>query len=204
MAEVFRIFVDGEDVVFSGNVPENLATFVTIIFDLIEQQKRYVVSFLVDGKPLHNSMLEKKLDAFREIVITTAAQREFFLKLIDQQVTFFETLPRQPELNYLPILSRPFSEFVPKIDSFLLQIAPILETLQSFRDFAEKHTPDWSEPLSKLQSDIDGSIEAFLNFSKNKDVGMVAEVIGFRLVPQLISSLDFLKKTIKPYFEALP
>lgn len=186
-----KISVDHEPVVFDGARPKTLGELLPLLLEELERQGRYVTSMLADGEPIHESMLNKDLDAFNAIELKSLKEDAFIGDLIDQKLengrNFLDFLKKYA----LASLTLPYSEVFGKIDLFIQQITGLIDAIDTLISFGQKHELPWTNNLIEVLSTLNTELGQLVTYAQSKNLACMSDSLT-QLLPTVESFIDIL------------
>lgn len=163
-----RVCLDGEDVQFDGETPQQVQNVLFFLEDFLKQQHKQISKVFLEDKPLSFSDFETPIDSFK--TITCESQDTNSTKISEALVNFRQNTDSAPE-----ILTRDTEQIFQFAQNFVQELLTILNILEN-----ECYLLSIIHEPLYLQW-----IQAFTQTLEDKDFGLTYDVIANSLVPLL-------------------
>lgn len=163
-----RVCLDGENVQFDGETPQQVQNVLFFLEDFLKQQRKQISKVFLEDRPLSFSDFETPIDTFKSI--TCESQDADSTKISEALANFKQNIDHAPE-----ILIRDTEQIFQFAQNFVQELLAALNILKN-----ECYLLSIIHEPLYLQW-----IQAFTQTLEDKDFGLTYDVIANSLVPLL-------------------
>ena len=185
-----EVYVDGEKVVFEGDMPEKPTEIYDLLMIVLSEQGRAVTEFVSDGVNLLSS--EQSPETFQRIDASSLSHRELTLQVIREFLDKMGTIGDDLRSYSKNILTIGWSEVFRRMDEFIEKIKPFADLFDNLTPYAKTYSPEWSPELEKFASEQTDCLERVLSCFESGDVSGLSNEIALSFVPLFERSRKFL------------
>ncbi len=199
-----KVVFDGEDVVFEGDQPQNLAAAVNLLRLSAAEGSKMLLSVKVDGAELNWTQIENHTQPYQLLEVKSGSSRELFLQAID--TTLKASPAAEAALNPVleSLLSENWQQSLPKLNAFMQNMAPLLALMAHLNQYAA--TPGvsapWKAELTKLLQRVDPLFIKILKLCETQTISELVSVLSTEFQAVYTESLSFVKQKARPSFAA--
>ncbi|MFP6899814.1 MAG: hypothetical protein VCA36_02655 [Opitutales bacterium] len=175
-----EVSVDGEEVIFEGDTPQEVMQVFDLLMGAMSERGRAVVSFLVDGVDLMTRAEEDPIPtSFDRIEAFTLTHVELTLQLIERVEEETQTLDDELGAYSRKILFLGWTEIFQRMDEFVSKIQPIADLVDNLGPFAQTYDPPWRSAFEMVrQKQADALEEVLACFRAGDSAGLSDAVAG--------------------------
>ena len=133
-----QVIVDGEDVIFEGDIPKETARVYQLLMEALSEQARVIYTIEVDGETPPGGELP---ETYEKIEITSMSHDELTMKLSIQSLNQMSETGKIMEAYMKNILVLPWSEVFKRMSEFIEKIEPFAELLDSIGPYVTAYDP---------------------------------------------------------------
>jgi hypothetical protein len=185
-----EVFVDGEKVVFEGDLPEAPAEIYELLMSALSEQGRAVTGFASDGVNLLSG--EQPPPTFQRIDASSLTHRELTLQVIKEFLDKMGNIGDDLGSYSKNILTIGWSDVFRRMDEFIGKIKPFADLFDNLTPYAKTYSPEWSIGLEQFASEQADCLEQVLSCFESGDVSGLSNEIALRFVPMFERSRRFL------------
>ena len=196
MAEVS---VDGEEVVFEGEAPQEAGQVFDLLLGAMSERGRALVSFMVDGKDLmFLAENDPPPSSFQKIEAFTLTHVELTLRLLERVEEETESLEEELLAYSRKVLFLGWSEIFNRMDEFVGKIQPIADLVDNLEPFSKTYDPPWRGSFAVLQGQQSEALERVLTCFKAGDSAGLSDAIASSFLPMLAEFRKLSRKKMQP------
>mgnify|MGYP001303224337 CR=1 FL=1 len=175
-----EVSVDGEEVIFEGDPPQEVGQVFDLLMGAMSERGRVLVSFLVDGVDLMARSDEDPVPtSFDKIEAFTLTHVELTLKLIERVEEETQSLDDELVAYSRKILFLGWSEIFSRMDEFVNKIQPVADLVDNLGPFAQTYDPPWRSAFENVrQKQADALEEVLACFRASDSAGLSDAVAG--------------------------
>lgn len=185
-----EVYVDGEQVVFEGDVPEKPTEIYELLMSVLSEQGRAVTGFASDGVDLLSG--EPPPETFQRIDASSLSHRELTLQVIRAFLDKMGTIGEDLRSYSKNILTIGWSDVFRRMDEFIGKIKPFADLFDNLTPYANTYSPEWSTGLEQFASEQADCLERVLSCFESGDVSGLSNEIALGFVPLFERSRKFL------------
>ena len=193
-----QVIVDGEDVIFEGDIPNETAHVYQLLMEALSEQARVIYTIEVDGQTPAGSELP---ETFEKIVITSMSHDELTMKLSIQSINQMSDTGKIMEAYMKNILTLPWSEVFKRMNEFIEKIEPFAELLDSIGPYVTAYDPPWGGALQDIAQEQSDTLENILKSFEQGNPAKLSDEIDYGLLPVFKRSRKLFKDEIIPYLK---
>ena len=194
-----QVIVDGEDVIFEGDIPKETARVYQLLMEALSEQARVIYTIEVDGQPPPGGELP---EVFEKIEITSMSHDELTMKLSIQSINQMSDTGKIMEAYMKNILTLPWSEVFKRMNEFIEKIEPFAELLDSIGPYVTAYSPPWGNTLQEIAQEQSDTLENILKSFEQGNPAKLSDEIGYGLIPVFNRSQKLFKDDIIPYLKS--
>ena len=196
MAEVS---VDGEEVVFEGEAPQEVGQVFDLLLGAMSERGRALVSFMVDGKDLmFLAENDPPPSSFQKIEAFTLTHVELTLRLLERMEEETESLEEELLAYSRKVLFLGWSEIFNRMDEFVGKIQPLADLVDNLEPFSKTYDPPWRGPFEALQGQQSEALERVLTCFKAGDSAGLSDAVASSFLPMLAEFRKLSRKKMQP------
>ena len=190
------ISVDGEEVIFDGEIPTEPAHVYDLLMNALSDQSRVIVIFFVDDvDALHEGTFP---NTYSEINIESVTHHELTLRLSIEAINQMSGFDKDFE-NYLGnVLCVPWSQVFKKMDELVSKIQPFADLLDNLGPYSQVYAPTWKEPYEKLVKDQHTALTGILNSFEESNSARLSDELAVHFIPVFKRALKLFHEKIIP------
>ena len=185
-----EVYVDGEKVVFEGEIPEKPTEIYDLLMTVLSEQGRAVTGFVSDGVNLLSG--EQLPETFERIDASSLSHRELTLQVIKEFLDKMGAIGDDLRSYSKNILTIGWSEVFRRMDEFIGKIKPFADLFDNLIPYAKTYSPEWSTGLDKFAAEQSDCLERVLSCFESGDVSGLSNEIALSFVPLFERSRKFL------------
>ena len=195
-----EVFVDGEEVIFEGEVPSSPSQVYDLLMTVLSEQGRAVTSFLVDDVDILASEPPPP-ETFQRIDAASLSHRELTKLLINEFLVSMDGLAEELRAYAKNILLIGWSEIFRRMEEFIAKIKPFADLLDNLSPYAKTYSPPWRERLEELAGEQAACLERVLGAFESGNVADLSDEVTVTFAPLFERCRKFLKEDIVPELE---
>jgi len=194
-----EVYVDGEKVVFEGEVPDSPDDVFNLLMNVLSEQGRAVTGFVVDGE---DALSEGKTPTtYERIDAATLSHDELTLQVIREFLAKMEPLGEELKSYSRNILIVGWSEVFKRMEEFIDKIKPFADLLDNLSPYANAYSPSWKEEFANLATEQAECLEEVLSAFEAGDTAGLSDEVALALVPLFDRCCKFLSEVVAPDLE---
>ena len=195
-----EVYVDGEKVVFEGDVPESPDDVFNLLMNVLSEQGRAVTGFVVDGE---DALGEGNAPAtYGRIDAATLSHDELTLQVIREFLAKMEPLGEELRSYSRNILIVGWSEVFKRMEEFIDKIKPFADLLDNLSPYANAYSPSWKDDFANYATEQADSLEKILSTFEAGDTAGLSDEVSLTLVPLFDRCCKFLREVVAPDLES--
>jgi|GEM_PF-6394167 len=195
------VFLDGEDVQFSGPAPASICALVHIINEHLAQNRRVLTSCNVDGADIVDVEPAQYPKDGDVVHMTSQPVAQALAQTIAHTLASTADLPVQLRTFSAEILHKPWSETLQTIDRFTALLMPIHQLTDSLHQYAVSHSLDWMSGIHPMLQANEQALNRFIEAAKCSDVATVSDIIWNEITPKIESIRQAYTDDILPHLQ---
>lgn len=197
-----EVFVDGENVIFEGEIPSSPEAVYDLLMNALSEQGRAVTGFLVDGENALGS--DQVPESYERIDVASLSHRELTLQVIREFLDKMDNLGDELRAYAKNILTIGWSEVFQRMEEFIAKIKPFADLLDNLHPYAKTYSPPWQEGLEKLAQEQADCLEQVLGHFESGNVAGLSDAVASTFAPLSERSRKFLREEAIPELEKEP
>ena len=193
-----QVIVDGEDVVFEGDIPKETAQVYQLLMEALSEQAKVIYTIEVDGKYPEGGELPA---TYEKIVITSITHDELTMKLSIESINQMSETGKHLDAYQKNVLTLAWSEVFKRMNEFIEKIQPFAELLDSISPYATAYSPPWGEDLKEIATKQSKSLENILQSFEQGNPALLSDEIFHGFIPVYNESIKLFQKDIIPYLK---
>lgn len=185
-----EVYVDGEKVVFEGDMPGKPAEIYDLLMTVLSEQGRAVTGFVSDGVNLLSG--EQPPETFQRIEASSLSHRELTLQVIREFLDKMGTIGDDLRSYSKNILTTGWSEVFRRMDEFIGKIKPFADLFDNLTPYAKTYSPEWSTGFEQFAVEQADCLERVLSCFESGDVSGLSNEIAQSFAPLFERSRKFL------------
>lgn len=196
------VYLDNEIVDFEGSQPKDLKALLTLLFQHLNHEERYVTKLVVDGIELSTNDSSKYPKAYSKVEVFTAAQDEAFREELTHVLNGSSGLVEVLDSFSGKILSQPWEDSVKPANSLVKQLTPFMKFIEALIAFGRQRKTTWADHLVNCAKEYHSSINLFTSATALRDPACVSDIAAEQLLPLVKKTINILNTEVFSYFEA--
>ena len=193
-----QVIVDGEDVVFEGEIPLETARVYQLLMEALSEQAKVIYTIEVNGEAITGGELP---DTYEKIEITTMSHDELTMKLSIQSLNQMSDTEKTMEAYMRNILILPWSEVFKRMNEFIEKIEPFAELLDSISPYVTAYSPPWGNRLEEIAGEQSQTLENILKAFEQGNPAVLSDEIDYGFIPVFKKSRKLFQNEIIPYLK---
>ena len=193
-----KVVVDGEEVIFEGDVPSETSRIYQLLMEALSEQARVIYSIEVDGEPATGDTFPEK---YNEINVVSMSHDELTMKLSIQSLNQLSETGKIIEAYMKNILTLPWSEVFKRMSEFIDKIQPFAELLDSISPYVDAYAPPWGKDLKKIAEDQAESLEKILQSFEQGNTALLSDELANGFIPVFNRSNKIFENKVIPYLK---
>ena len=193
-----QIIVDGEDVIFEGDIPQETSQVYNLLMQALSEQARVIYTIEVDDETPEGGALPA---TYNKIVVTSISHDELTMKLSIESINQMSNTGKHLDAYQNNVLSLAWSEVFKRMNEFIEKIQPFADLLDSILPYATAYSPPWSNSLKQIAEKQSTSLEGILEAFEQGNPALLSDEIYHEFIPIYNESLALFKKDIIPYLK---
>ena len=193
-----KVVVDGEEVIFEGDVPSETSRIYQLLMEALSEQARVIYSIEVDGEPATGDSFP---ETYNEINVVSMSHDELTMKLSIQSLNQLSETGKIIEAYMKNILTLPWSEVFKRMSEFIDKIQPFAELLDSISPYVDAYAPPWGKDLKKIAEDQAESLEKILQSFEQGNPALLSDELANGFIPVFNRSNKIFENKVIPYLK---
>jgi len=193
-----KVVVDGEEVIFEGDVPSETSRIYQLLMEALSEQARVIYSIEVDGEPATGDTFP---ETYNEINVVSMSHDELTMKLSIQSLNQLSQTGKTIDAYMKNILTLPWSEVFKRMSEFIDKIQPFAELLDSISPYVDAYSPPWGKDLKKIAEDQAESLEKILQSFEQGNPALLSDELANGFIPVFNRSNKIFEDKVIPYLK---
>jgi len=193
-----QVIVDGEDVIFDGDIPKETARVYQLLMEALSEQARVIYTIEVDGETPPGGELP---ETYEKIEITSMSHDELTMKLSIQSLNQMSETGKIMEAYMKNILVLPWSEVFKRMSEFIEKIEPFAELLDSIGPYVTAYDPPWGDALQEIAKEQSDTLEQILRSFEQGNPAKLSDELDYGFIPVFKRSRRLFQDEIIPYLK---
>jgi len=193
-----QVIVDGEDVIFDGDIPKETARVYQLLMEALSEQARVIYTIEVDGETPPGGELP---ETYEKIEITSMSHDELTMKLSIQSLNQMSETGKIMEAYMKNILVLPWSEVFKRMSEFIEKIEPFAELLDSIGPYVTAYDPPWGASLQEIAKEQSDTLEQILKSFEQGNPAKLSDELDYGFIPVFKRSRKLFQDEIIPYLK---
>ena len=193
-----QVIVDGEDVIFEGEIPKETSQVYQLLMQALSEQAKVIYTIEVDGETPEAGALPA---TYEKIVITSISHDELTMKLSIESINQMSNTGKHLDAYQKNVLSLSWSEVFKRMNEFIEKIQPFADLLDSILPYASAYSPPWSDPLKQVANRQSVSLGNILEAFEQGNPSFLSDEIYHKFIPIYNESIELFQKDIIPYLK---
>jgi hypothetical protein len=195
-----QVIVDGEAVIFEGNVPDSPSRVYELLIDALSEQGKVVTEFIIDGK---HSLAEDELPlTYEKIEAASLTHDELTLKLVIASMNQLSEIEVHLDAYIRNILSIPWSEVFKRMDELINKVHPFAELVDNLGPYVNAYTPPWMEDFKEIAMEQAKSLNAILDSFEQGNPSRLSDELSIRFIKIFKQARKLFSEEVIPYLKA--
>ena len=192
-----EVVVDGEKVVFEGEVPEKPSQVYELLMNALSEQGRVVVGFSVDGKDSFPN--DEFPGHYEKIEASSLTHDELTLRVTIESMNQLSETEGQLDAYIKNILSVPWSEVFNRMNELVSKVQPFAELIDNLGPYASAYDPPWAPKLKEVSVEQAESLNGMLDAFEQGNPAKLSDDLSIRFLPVFRRSRKLFSEEIIPY-----
>ena len=194
-----QVVVDGEEVVFEGEMPEAPSQIYELLMNALSEQGRVVVGFSVDGS---DSFPDDQFPGhYEKIEASSLTHDELTLRLVIESMNQLSETEKHLDAYIKNILSISWSEVFNRMDELVNKVQPFAELIDNIGPYATAYDPPWAEKLNIVSVEQSESLNGMLDAFEQGNPAKLSDDLSIRFLPVFKRSRKLFSEEIIPYLK---
>lgn len=193
-----EVYLDGEDVQFSGDPPADLSALIEVISRHLSDNDRVLISCEVDGLEILPVSATPLPDEGTRICMVSSSIQTALARSIETVLSSKESLIQELHAFAIELLKQPWSESLKQMDTFSARLAPINHLLDTLLEYATRHHLFWQDVVAKAVKANEQHLNQFIQEARQQNVASVSDTIVNQLIPWTEATAEAFEQTIMP------
>ena len=194
-----QVVVDGEEVVFEGEVPEAPSQIYELLMNALSEQGRVVVGFSVDGS---DSFPDDQFPGhYEKIEASSLTHDELTLRLILESMNQLSETESQLDAYIKNILSVSWSEVFNRMNELVSRVQPFAELIDNLGPYVSAYDPPWGSKLKEISIEQAESLNGMLDAFEQGNPAKLSDDLSIRFLPVFQRSRKLFSEEIIPYLK---
>lgn len=195
-----QVIVDGEAVIFEGDVPDSPSRVYELLINALSEQGKVVTEFIIDGK---HSLAEDELPpTYEKIEAASLTHDELTLKLVIASMNQLSEIEVHLDAYIRNILSIPWSEVFKRMDELINKVHPFAELVDNLGPYVNAYTPPWMEDFKKIAMEQAKSLNAILDSFEQGNPARLSDELSIRFIKIFKQARKLFSEEVIPYLKA--
>lgn len=177
------VYLDGEDVEFSGDPPANLQALIDIISQHLSQNARLLATCEVDGKEVLTLPPDQYPPTCIEVRMTSTTVESLMAEKVEAALQSTVGLVTELQLFATEILQKPWSETLQSIDQFSQSLAPLHQIAYELHQYALQQSLRWQPKNEQFLKSTEEALSVFIAAAQRTDVASVSDIVATQIIP---------------------
>jgi len=194
-----RVSVDGEEVSFEGEVPDDPSRIYELLMGALSEQSRVVVKFFVDGK---DALMDDVFPSrYEKIEAESVTHDALTLRLVIESMNKVSETESQFDAYVANILSVSWSEVFKRMDELIAKIQPFAELIDSLAPYVDAYHPPWGDKLREVSEKQNESLGHILNAFEQGNPAKLSDELSVCFLPVFKRARKLFSDDIIPYLK---
>ena len=194
-----QVVVDGEEVVFEGEMPEAPSQIYELLMNALSEQGRVVVGFSVDGS---DSFPDDQFPGhYEKIEASSLTHDELTLRLVIESMNQLSETETQLDAYIKNILSISWSDVFNRMNELVSRVQPFAELIDNIGPYATAYDPPWAEKLKIVSVEQSESLNGMLDAFEQGNPAKLSDDLSIRFLPVFKRSRKLFSEEIIPYLK---
>lgn len=194
-----EVIVDGEAVIFEGDVPDSPSRVYELLINALSEQGRVVTKFTVDGK---SSLSEDKLPPnYQNIEAESLSHDELTMKLVIASLNQLSEIEVQLDAYIRNVLSIPWSEVFKRMDELISKVQPFAELVDNLGPYVNAYSPPWQEDFKDIAIDQAESLNSILDSFEQGNPARLSDELSTRFITIFKKARKLFSEDVVPYLK---
>jgi hypothetical protein len=194
-----RVSVDGEEVNFEGEIPDDPSRIYELLMGALSEQSRVVVKFFVDGK---DALLDEGFPSrYQMIEAESVTHDELTLKVVIESMNQVSETENQFDAYVANVLSVAWSEVFKRMDELITKIQPFAELIDNLAPYVDAYDPPWGGKLKEVSEKQNESLGHILNAFEQGNPALLSDELSVCFLPVFKRARKLFSEDIIPYLK---